>query len=84
MDENSVDPYQLTSSSQLIWFCTFINMVCSFFKVSHIVCMVVSIAIIARSPASGVDPGFLERGFICIKVWGVRFADFVSSFLNIP
>ena len=19
---------------------------------------------------AGVDPGFLERGFICIKVWG--------------
>ena len=21
--------------------------------------------------SSGVDPGFLERGFICIKVWGL-------------
>ena len=20
---------------------------------------------------SGADPGFLERGFVCIKVWGV-------------
>ena len=27
----------------------------------------------------------LEMGSICIKVWGVRFADFFSSFyLNIP
>ena len=32
----------------------------------------------------GADPGFLERGFICIKRWGVRFADFTSFFLNIP
>ena len=38
-----------------------------------------------RQPAIvGADPGFLERGFICIKVWGVRFADFISFFLNIP
>ena len=22
---------------------------------------------------SGLDPGFLERGFICIKVWGLPF-----------
>ena len=29
------------------------------------------------------DPEFLERGFICIKVWGVRFGDFISFFLNI-
>ena len=21
--------------------------------------------------ATGVDPGFLERGFICINVWGL-------------
>ena len=36
----------------------------------------------------GADPGFLEREFICInaayKVWVVRFANFVSFFLNIP
>ena len=32
---------------------------------------------------SRVDPGFLERVFICIKVWGVRFADFISFLLNI-
>ena len=24
---------------------------------------------------SGADPGFLERGFVFIKVWGVCFAD---------
>ena len=29
-------------------------------------------------------PGFLERRFICIKIWGFRFADFISFFLNIP
>ena len=29
------------------------------------------------------DAGFLERRFICIKVCGVRFADFISFFLNI-
>ena len=33
---------------------------------------------------TGADPGFLERGFICINVWGVRFADLISFFLNIP
>ena len=29
--------------------------------------------------ASGADPGFLERGFVCINVWGVlfAFADFI-------
>ena len=21
----------------------------------------------------GVDPGFLERGFVCLKVWGLGF-----------
>ena len=31
----------------------------------------------------GADPGFLERGFICIKVRKVCFADLVSFFLNI-
>ena len=24
------------------------------------------------------------RGFVCIKVWGVRSADLISFFLNIP
>ena len=43
---------------------------------------------VLQSPAgpagcAGVDPGFLERGFVCIKVWGIRFADFISFFLNI-
>ena len=46
---------------------------------------------------AGADPGFLERGFICIKlyvfvfvcvcVWGGgggRFAGFISFCLNIP
>ena len=28
----------------------------------------------------GVGPGFLERGFICIKVWRVRFAGSISYF----
>ena len=32
----------------------------------------------------GTDLGFLERGFVRIKVWGVRFAGFISFFLNIP
>ena len=27
---------------------------------------------------AGVDPGFLERGFVCIKIRGDRFADFIS------
>ena len=34
-----------------------------------------------------MDPGFLERGFICIKVcggWWFRFADFISFFLKNP
>ena len=25
----------------------------------------------------GMDPVFLERGLVCIKVWGIRFADFI-------
>ena len=34
---------------------------------------------------TGVDPGFLERGFACIKVYmGVRFAVFISFFLLRP
>ena len=32
---------------------------------------------------SGVNLGFLERGFICIKVSGYRFDVFFSFFLNI-
>ena len=31
----------------------------------------------------GADPGFLEKGFICTKVWGSLY-DFISFFLNIP
>ena len=30
------------------------------------------------------DPGFLERGFVCIKVLGVHFADFISFFQKYP
>ena len=26
---------------------------------------------------AGADPGFLKRGFICINVFVVRFADFI-------
>ena len=33
---------------------------------------------------SGADSGFLEKGFMFIKLWGVLFADFISFFLNIP
>ena len=33
---------------------------------------------------AGEDQGFLEKGFICIKVWGFPYADFISFFLNIP
>ena len=44
------------------------------------------------SHTSGADSGFLERGFICIKVcvcggdgvYFVDFADLISFFLNIP
>ena len=32
----------------------------------------------------GANPGFLERGFICIKVKGVRIADFITFSLKIP
>ena len=31
----------------------------------------------------GADPGCLERGFRCVLKEGVRFADFISFFLNI-
>ena len=40
---------------------------------------VIAIANTLGQWAPGVDPGFsrfLEGGFICIKVWGVPFADF--------
>ena len=39
---------------------------------------------IERSGYAGADPGFLERGFLCIKVLGVPFAYFILFFLNIP
>ena len=29
-------------------------------------------------------PGFLERELICLKARGIRYADFLSFFLNIP
>ena len=32
---------------------------------------------------TGAGPGFLERGFICIRC-GIHFAEFISLFLNIP
>ena len=35
-------------------------------------------------PISGADPGFLVRGAHMYKGVGVRFADFISFFLNIP
>ena len=38
---------------------------------------------IADENKAGTDPGFLEKGFRCVKEWG-RFADFISFFLNIP
>ena len=31
---------------------------------------------------SGADPGFLERGFICLKVWGFALL-FLSNFSEI-
>ena len=40
--------------------------------------------IIRISHKPGADPGFLEKGFIFIKVWGVHLADFVSFFLKYP
>ena len=39
---------------------------------------------IKRTEFAGAGHRFLERGFLCIKVWGVHFADFFSFFLNIP
>ena len=33
---------------------------------------------------AGADKGFLEKGLRCVKKGGVRFADFISFFLNIP
>ena len=33
---------------------------------------------------TGADPGFRERGFICVKVTEVRFADSISCSINIP
>ena len=36
-----------------------------------------------RSSSTGADPGFLERGFICIKVGGL-FSCFYLMFLKYP
>ena len=36
-----------------------------------------------KGKGSRADPGLLERGFTFIKGWGVRFADYISFFLNI-
>ena len=33
---------------------------------------------------SGVDPGFLKKGFHIFQGVGVRFASFISYLLNIP
>ena len=38
---------------------------------------------ISTSMTSRADPGFLEKGFICIR-GGVHFSDLISFFLNIP
>ena len=38
---------------------------------------------IERSGYAGADPGCSERGFLCIKVLGVGFPDFISFSLNI-
>ena len=37
-----------------------------------------------RPTHAGADPGFLERGFICIKVWGLTLLILSHFFLNIP
>ena len=40
--------------------------------------------ILAKKYATpGVDPEFLKRGFLCIKVKVVRYANSISFFLNI-
>ena len=39
---------------------------------------------ILTDQSAGVDHGYLERGFVYIKVLGLRFADFISNFLNCP
>ena len=36
----------------------------------------------SANSGAGADRGFLKRGFICIKVLGVHYADFISFFLN--
>ena len=33
---------------------------------------------------AGADPGFLEWGFIRIKVWGFTLLFFILFFLNFP
>ena len=36
-----------------------------------------------QNVASGADPGFLERGFLCLKVWGFALL-FYLIFLICP
>ena len=45
---------------------------------------VVNHALRVNVKVPGANPGFLERAFKCIKLWGVGFAEFISLFLNIP
>ena len=49
---------------------------------SHAIVMVIGVS--SNLKITGEDPGFLERGFICIKVWGLRFPDFILFLLIIP
>ena len=40
--------------------------------------------IIGKLNKSDADRGFLERGFLCLKVWGFSSADLSHFFINIP
>ena len=38
-----------------------------------VLCLQMLVFLCICSSASRADPGFLERGFICIKLWGIAF-----------
>ena len=44
------------------------------------------LSLMSMESNTGADPGFLERGFVCIKVWGFACLSLSLSFffVNIP
>ena len=52
---------------------------------SYLLCLLLRTFVNCLDPdqAPGADPGFLERGFICVMVWGFALLILSYFFLNI-